>query len=145
MFCKHCGTKIEDNATLCHVCGKIVENDAFVENQEAQGDYFETPNPEPNYYDDYQVNSQKPDKPAGVSGLIFAIIGLEFACSVFLAFLGIIFSYVARAKINTYVERYGEINSVNKVAKILSKIGIILSWVMTGIFVLYLIVLLALI
>ena len=139
MYCKHCGTQIEENAKFCPICGKIVEDSALNSNQEPKADYFDTPNFAPNYYDDSQI--RQPDKPAGVSSLVFAILGLEFISLFFSSFLGLIFSYVARSKVDTYARMYGELNGVNKVAKILSKVGIIVGWVLTGLLIVYIIAL----
>jgi uncharacterized membrane protein YvbJ len=33
LYCKHCGTELEDNSKFCHECGKIQETNGFVENE----------------------------------------------------------------------------------------------------------------
>ena len=101
MFCKHCGTQIEDAAKFCPTCGKIVEREEYVAAEAPAQDYFETPTP--NYFEApapaYFENSRPAEKESGGGILALAILSLVFAETLILSFLGIIFAYIAKSKI----------------------------------------------
>ena len=147
MFCKHCGTQMDDSAKFCPTCGKINESNSFAEVESPAQDYFDTPtpnyfgNPNPNYFDapTYNNYSAPVEKESGGGILALAILSLVFAETFFLSFLGIIFAYIARAKINNYIIKYGELDAPGKVGRGLSTAGLIVSWIMTGLFLLVII------
>ena len=155
MFCKHCGSQIDETAKFCTTCGKIVEREEYAANQNAAPDYFDTPapnyynNPAPNYFDtptpNYNGEGYRPQQRESGGGILaLAILSLVFAETFFLSFVGLIFGYIAKSKINSYIIRNGELDAPGKVGRGLSTAGIIVSWIMTGLFVLYIIALLAL-
>ena len=143
MFCKHCGTQIEDSAKFCPTCGKIVEREEYVAAEAPAPNYFE--NPTPDYFETpapaYFENSRPAEKESGGGILGCAIVGLAFACTWILSFLGIIFSCIAKAKINSYVMRNGELDAPGKVGKGISTAGVIVSIIMTVLLVLYIVAL----
>ena len=145
MFCKHCGSQIDETAKFCTTCGKIVEKEAYVANENATHDYFETPapnyynNPAPNYFD----NGYNPpiQKESGGGILAFAILGLAFGCTLILSFLGIIFSAISRGKVNNYIVRYGKLDGPGIAGNGIGKAGLIVSIIMTVLCVFYIIAL----
>lgn len=147
MFCKHCGTQIEDEAKFCPTCGRIVEKEESVANENSAPNYFDSP--APNYFDtpapNYNGEGYRPQQRESGGGILaLAILSLVFAETFFLSFLGIIFAYIAKSKINSYIIRNGELDAPGKVGRGLSIAGLIVSWIMTGLFTLYIIALLAL-
>ena len=94
-------------------------------------------NQQPNYQQPQQPqNYQQPYTPAtqqvspqqsahANSVLRFGILGLAFACSFFLSFLGIIFSAIGLSKAGSYVRLYSVHSGKTKTGKILSIIGLI--------------------
>lgn len=72
--------------------------------------------------------------------LVFGILGLAFACTFYLSFLGIIFSAIAKGKSRDYLFRYGAHYGKAKVGRILANIGLPVGIVLTCLFVTYLIV-----
>ena len=66
--------------------------------------------------------------------LTFGILGLAFAGS---SILGIIFSAIGMKKAKAYVEQFGELTGKAKIGRILAKVGLIVSIIMTVFWVLY--------
>ncbi|MBR2336615.1 MAG: zinc-ribbon domain-containing protein [Clostridia bacterium] len=169
MFCKHCGTQMPESAKFCPTCGKI--NDVAEEVIAAQpapqieeapiSDYSDASNPveeivdvqpQATYFDPSaepafvptstpSFASQPAKKESGAGCLVFAILGLVFGCSFFLSIIGIVFSYIARGMLNGYVQRNGSTSGPASAAKGLSIAGLIVSWVMAGIFTFYFVIL----
>ena len=83
-------------------------------------------------------------KESGGSILKFAILSLAFGSTFILSFLGIIFASISRAKMRDYVLRYGELDAPGKGGKGIGIAGTVVSWVMTGILILYVVVIIAL-
>lgn len=73
------------------------------------------------------------------SVLIWGILGLAFACTFWLSFLGIIFSAIDRGKVKDYLYRYGVLYGKAKVGNILSRIGLPVGIVLTAFAVIYVI------
>ena len=139
MFCKHCGSQIEDSAKFCHTCGKIVEREEYVASGNATPNYFETP--APNYYNNPAPsnfnNGYNPpvQKESGGGILTFAILGLAFGCTLILSFLGIIFSAISRGKANNYIVRYGKLDGPGIAGNGIGKAGLIVSIIMKNSYV----------
>ncbi len=72
--------------------------------------------------------------------LVFGILGLAFACSFYLSFLGIIFSAIGMSQANNFARENGAVFGKAKVGRILSKVGLPLGIVFTVISVIYIIV-----
>jgi hypothetical protein len=152
MFCKYCGNQLPETANFCPKCGKI--NDA------AKATAASEPKSEPaaetaTFFSD-AANDYVPVEPVNVeeelerseregSILKMAILGLAFAWSGFLSLLGLIFSIIARAKISAYVRDYGETRGRASVGKGLSIGGLISSIFWMAFFLLYTIIIVAVI
>lgn len=152
MFCKFCGNQLDDDAKFCSKCGKLVSAETNENKKEPEtvviSDEYGNPtasynapavsNPQPTYQPysaPVSENSAVRDA-EGKSILVFGILGVAFACSIYFAFLGIIFSVIARSKLKRYLNCYGETRGTATVGKYLSLGGIIGSIVMTAISVL---------
>ena len=109
MYCKHCGTDLEENVKFCPNCGAEQTAGAA------------EPVAEPIADNEFEA---KKDAMAG-SALVWGILGLVFAASSWLAILGIIFSGIAKKKVAEYVAFAGELEGRAKAGSILAKIGMI--------------------
>ena len=136
MVCKYCGQELEENARFCSTCGKLVAHEAE-----------ETAPPQEESRELVAVAAAAaPQEDAerdarGKSILTYAIIGLAFANTFYFAFIGIIFSAIARTKLKQYLALYTETQGTATVGKYLSLAGLITSIVLTGILGFVLIVL----
>ncbi|MBQ3416502.1 MAG: hypothetical protein IJH32_01525 [Ruminococcus sp.] len=153
MNCKQCGAIIPDGGIICPYCGFDTRgpsvqtlNNSQRFQQPVQAQYI-PPQPQPQY-----IPPQQPVAPAYVtpqqqadanSVLIFGILGLAFACTFWLSFLGIIFSAIDRGKVKDYLYRYGVLYGKSKVGNILSRIGLPVAIVLTALAVFYTIYLIA--
>lgn len=117
MYCKHCGTDLEENVKFCPNCGA---------EQTARA---AEPVAEPIVDNEFEA---KKDAMAG-SALVWGILGLVFAASSWLAILGIIFSGIAKKKVAEYVAFAGELEGRAKAGSILAKIGMIVGIVIVAI------------
>ena len=125
MNCKYCGYEIDDNATFCATCGKVIsENDS-------QDVVVETP----------EDAARRSGSGSGV--LTFGILALAFAQTFFFSLLGIIFGAIAKAKASRYADDFGEVTGKALVGKILGTIGLILGIVLTVFSVIYVFIIVA--
>ncbi len=135
MYCKNCGAEIADGAGFCPNCGQSVQP--------------ETQAPETPAYVPEQVVYGQPEQPTVVQEnlpnvLMWGIIGLAFSCSFGLSFLGIIFSAIGMSKAKLYTKLTGmPVNKGGKVGSILAKVGLIVGIVMTVVFIIWLIAIIA--
>ena len=135
MYCQRCGKEIPDNTIFCPYCS--AEQGLNYPNQTAAAPVQPAPvNP---YANDPQASADA--SPV----LVWGILGIAFASSFYLSFLGIIFSAIGRSKANAYLAKYGMVFGKSKVGSILSKVGLILGIVMTVFLILYIIALVAMI
>ena len=116
MTCKYCGNELENGATFCSRCGKIKEEEQVEEVVESAG------------------YSEKERENADGELLKFSILGLGFGIGALLSYgilsiLGLIFSYIARGKLEKYTQKYRETRGRASVGKKLSVAGVIVSWV----------------
>ena len=109
MYCKHCGTDLEENVKFCPNCGAEQTAEAA------------EPVAKPVLDNEFE---EKKNAMAG-SALVWGILGLVFAASSWLAILGIIFSGIAKKKVAEYVAFAGELEGRAKAGSILAKIGMI--------------------
>ena len=106
MYCKHCGTQLENDARFCQNCGASLA---------------ETPTAQPEILVD-PAKEQKKDEAAG-EVLKWGIIGLAFSLSCILSLLGWIFSAKARRLRRAYEAEYGEVTGRALVGKIRGNVG----------------------
>lgn len=134
MFCKFCGNELPEGANFCTKCGKVVSPDDIPlagVSAPVTAEYEYVPYEEPK---DAERDSR------GGSILKFAILGLAFACSFYLSFLGLVFSIIARVKVKRYVSRYNETQGRATVGKHLSVAALVASIVLTAILAIIVIV-----
>ena len=80
---------------------------------------------DPNYYSTSPVDPRQQEKDdLGGSILKYAILGLAFGSTFWLAILGLAFTIVARAKLSTYVSKFYETEGRASVGKALSIAGL---------------------
>lgn len=127
MFCKFCGSNLEDGANFCTNCGKVVVGESYDNGVETVGEVS-------NSYD--TVDDEQKSK-SGKDVLKFAILGLAFGSSFYLSFLGLIFSIISKRKLKNYKSQFGDTSGAATVGKHLGTAGLILSIVFTAILVLY--------
>ena len=127
MFCKFCGNELPEGANFCTKCGKVVSHEdisAASVNAPVTTEYEYVPYEEPR-------DTERDSK--GGSILKFAILGLAFACSFYLSFLGLVFSIIARVKVRRYVSLYNETQGRATVGRHLSVAALAVSIVLTAI------------
>ena len=127
MFCKYCGNELPENANFCPKCGKI--NEATAPNPQEEPQYVPPIDLiDPNYYSTSPVDPRQQEKDdLGGSILKYAILGLAFGSTFWLAILGLAFTIVARAKLSTYVSKFYETEGRASVGKALSIAGLALN------------------
>lgn len=121
--CESCGAELKEGASFCENCGAAVHSTAVAQQEAAQQS------------NETVVNT--PEQNGAVNGaLAFSIVGLVLASG---GLLGIIFSAIARKKVKALMAE-GVTGGKIKAANILSRIGLILSIVMTVFWVVYAII-----
>ena len=173
MICTKCGAEIPEGAKFCINCGNaaVAAEPAPQPEQPVyeapQQPAYEAPQQQPVYAAPQQPQYQQPQyqqpqyqqpqyqqptyyaQPApnpGVSGkpaLTFGILGIIFACTFYLSFLGIIFSAIGLGKAKAFRAAAGQLYGPAKVGKILATIGLIVGIIMTVIGLIALIVVIA--
>ena len=134
MFCKYCGNELPELANFCPKCGKINE-DTIKENDNVEA---KISNEEATYgANTANVVNEAPVEPVdpfkeekrelGNNILKFAIMGLAFGLSFYLSVVGIVFSIIARCKVNNYIKRFGHTERQATVGNSLSKAGMAVS------------------
>lgn len=168
MYCKKCGADIPDQSVVCPYCRfdlmapapQTLRTPAYREGYTGSDTDYEQPVYEQPVYEQpvyeqpvyeqpphqyIQPVLQYPGAPTpqqqsdSNSLLVFGILGLAFACTFFLSFLGIVFSAITKGKSRDYLFRYGEHYGKAKVGRILANIGLPVGIVLTCLFVFYLI------
>ena len=130
MFCKHCGYQLPEDSNFCPNCGKITDEVKKEEEKvEETVEVIDCTNVDP------FLEEQKDE--LGGKILKFSILGLAF--SFFLPILGFIFTIIAKSKIRSYVNLFGETQGRASVGKGLSIPALIISIVFFFIQTLYLI------
>ena len=121
MFCRYCGNELPEAANFCPICGKT---------QEKEEPAVQTVAPvEEEIYNFAAEDPFKKDKEM-LSGKILTngILGIVFG-TIF-PLLGLIFSCIARAKSNSYVMAYDELDGRGRTGRGLATAGLIVSIVM---------------
>ena len=114
MVCEKCGAKLNENCRVCPQCGAPIEGE---EQNITPTSTYEGPlgNPTP--------------------VLVWGIIGLSFALTPYINFLGIIFSAIGLKKANQYSQFTGGLESKQaSVGRGLSKAGLITGIILTVVF-----------
>ena len=147
MFCPNCGTEIREGSSFCPNCGVSLVREESSVNAESDVRYPEQSQPVP-VYENAQSDYSQPmsvSEPRELPNvLLWGILGLSFSCTFFLSFLGIIFSAIGMSKANLYTRLTGRpVNKGGKVGRILSVVGLITGIVMTVLFIIWLIVIIA--
>ena len=131
MYCKHCGYQLPEDSNFCPNCGKITEE---VKKEEEKVEVIDCTSVDP------FLEEQRDE--LGGKILKFSILGLAF--SFFLPILGFIFTLIAKGKIRSYVNLFGETQGRASVGKGLSIGGLISSIVFFVFWTLYIILIIAL-
>ena len=118
MYCISCGSEIPEGSEFCFKCGA-----SQTEPLTASPVYAAQP------------VIEAPVAPSNV--LTWGIIGLAFACTFFLSFLGIIFSAIGMKKHKTYIDSGAAYSTKVKVGGILSKVGLGVGIALTVLCVIY--------
>lgn len=131
MYCSHCGSQIEDGARFCQNCGASADAET---NQKMNYDPIDLTS---------TIVEQAKDDAAG-SILGSGIASLIFAFATFLLnFIGIILGAIGLGKARSFEEQFGELTPKARVGKILSTVGLIAGIVMTIVWILYIVVIIA--
>ena len=122
MFCKYCGSELSEETNFCTKCGKL--HDGF--HPDDDGAVVVQPIV---YTEDAESwNSDALAKKAyGEMILTYSILGLSFGVTGFLSILGLVFSIIARTKLSTYREQFGQPIGRVTLGKYLSLAGIVAS------------------
>lgn len=147
MFCPNCGTEIREGISFCPNCGtSLVREEPPVY---AEPDVQDQGQAQPVTVYEYTQNGYSQPTPVSApqelpNVLLWGILGFVFADTFFLSFLGIIFSAIGLSKANLYTRLTGcPVNKGGKVGRILSVVGLIIGIVMTVLFIIWLIVVIA--
>ena len=146
MFCKNCGTKIEEGLKFCPNCGTQVQAPAAAPAQQTPPPQQQTPPPQQGYYQQPAQPAYQPAQPAYRPApaanlpettpiLVLGILSLVFG-----SIVGIILGAIGRNKARAYVNAGGELSGKAKVGSILSKLGIIFGIIELVLIVIYVIV-----
>ena len=117
MYCEKCGSQINENTRFCPNCGALIKGE---EQNVTAASTYEGPmgNPTP--------------------VLVWGIIGLSFALTWVLSFLGIIFSCVGLKKARSFAEFTGGAYSKQAtIGRNLSKAGLIVGIILSILFIVY--------
>ena len=125
MYCMTCGAEIPEGSEFCIKCGAS-QTDLPVPAEPAEAYPACDTAPEWTW----------PVTPTNV--LVWAILGLAFACTFYVSFLGIIFSAIGLKKFKTYTTSGAPYSTKVKVGGILSKVGLGVGIGLTVLFLLYL-------
>ena len=111
MFCTKCGRELDENESVCPVCGTV-----------NGGETAAAPTVEYGYDAVNAANEQMKSEMAG-QALKWGIISLAFSASGCLPLLGFIFSFIAKSKALAYERTFGILEGKAKVGRILGKVG----------------------
>lgn len=116
MFCKSCGAPLNQGESFCPNCGAPV----------LAGGQPACTNPNLGYGTaQTQIDPNWPKAGDAVPAMVFGIVSLCFALSIYFSLLGVIFGAVALAKVNRYLDRGGAVNGFSKTGRGLGLAGLI--------------------
>lgn len=111
MYCKNCGTYLDDDAAYCSACGTAQQKpDAYTESEATQP----------------QGEAQRS---ASIGVLVWGILSLFFALE--FPLLGLIFACIARKKYTEYEQTYGNAKDIAGIGKGLAIAGFVVGLVCT--------------
>jgi len=119
MNCQNCGANVDGKA-FCPQCGAQVQAPA---------------QPSYNYNGGYNQPAAPQGNPTNV--LVFGILGLALSG---MGIVGLIFSIIGLKKANNYIATYGNISNQVRIGRRLAIAGMIVSIIMTVIWVLYIVI-----
>lgn len=136
MNCKHCGAFLPEGTRFCPSCGTEVVEEVMQPQYDAQPQYEVQPQ-----YASYEapVYDQTEQAASAKSALTWGILGLAFAVSFYLSFLGIIFSAIAKSKVKAYIAAFGAPTAKVKTGNGLATGGLIAGIVLTVLLVIFII------
>lgn len=139
MNCKHCGAFLPEGTKFCPSCGTEVVEEVVQPQYNAQPQY--DVQPQYQQYVGYEAPAydQTERAASAKSALTWGILGLAFAVSFYLSFLGIIFSAIAKNKVKAYVAAFGEPTAKVKTGNGLATGGLIAGIVLTVLLVIFII------
>ena len=112
MFCANCGRLLEDDEKYCPICGALNEEAPKSSNVGSASTSTAF------------VQGDDPLKASMASeAMKWGIISLAFALSGCLSFLGFIFSFTAKKRVNEYVNTFGGMEGRVRVGHILGRVG----------------------
>ena len=111
MFCTKCGRELDENESVCPVCGTV-----------NGGETATAPTVEYGYDAVNAANEQMKSEMAG-QALKWGILSLAFSASGCLPLLGFIFSFIAKSKALAYEQTFGVLEGKARVGRILGKVG----------------------
>ena len=147
MFCKYCGSQLNDDARFCSSCGNQVETVSTVITEapvvEAPPVAAPAPVPAPIQAQPAANDEELASKQNSV--LTYGILALSFALTGIISFLGIIFGAIAMNKANEYIRLMGSSTARVSVGKGLGKGGLIAGIALTAFFTLYILLIILLV
>lgn len=134
MNCKLCGAFLPEGTRFCPSCGAEVVEEMKQPQYDAQPQYQQQ-------YVNYEapVYDQTEQAASAKSALTWGILGLAFAVSFYLSFLGIIFSAIAKSKVKAYIAAFGAPTAKVKTGNGLATGGLIAGIVLTVLLVIFII------
>lgn len=139
MFCNQCGSDVPNGVGFCPNCGAPVEQPRQAQPQYQQPDPYQ----QPQYQQPVEPQYQQPvyGQPVSSVGdpqeralaktiLVFGILAIAFACTYYVAFMGIVFGAITSGKVKQYIAMY-PLSGKAKTGSILGKVGLILGIVLT--------------
>lgn len=121
MFCKYCGAPLDGDAKFCTKCGAGVD-------------------PAPGMTPTPAAPAYNPAGPSPTKVMVFGIIGLALSSA---GIPGLVLSIIALRFADEFARLNGGLFGQAKVGRILGKVGLIVSIVMTVIWALYIVLLIA--
>ena len=112
MYCKYCGAQLPEEAKFCTACGK--------EQEETETTPIKIQEP---VIDPAANIDAKTRRDMRNSILVWGILSISFATTMFISWLGFIFSFIAKAKAAKYQKMFGVLDWQAKVGNHLAKAG----------------------
>ena len=112
MFCTKCGRELDENESVCPVCGTVNGGETAAAASTLEYGYNAV----------NEANEQLKNEMASQS-LKWGIISLAFSASGCLPLLGFIFSFIAKSKALAYEQTFGVLEGKARVGRILGKVG----------------------
>ncbi len=140
MYCKNCGTEINDNTSFCPNCGQSVNSEASNPAPAYKPDQVSYTEPAQPVYE--QPQYQPTQAPVYAQKLPNVLMwGILSVCFCESGLIGLIFSIIAKNKAKRWQTLTGSpLIKGGKVGNILATIGLVVSIIMTVVWLIYIIV-----